>query len=33
VTASVALPAGLQVLTLNEDNPGWNIDTVTFAVQ
>jgi uncharacterized protein involved in high-affinity Fe2+ transport len=33
VTASVALPAGLQVLTLNEDNGGWNIDTATFAVQ
>jgi hypothetical protein len=33
VTATVTLPAGLQVLTLNEDNAGWNIDTATFAVQ
>jgi hypothetical protein len=31
VTASVTLPAGQQVLTLNEDNGGWNIDTVAFT--
>jgi len=31
VTASVTLPAGQQVLTLNEDNAGWNIDNATFA--
>jgi hypothetical protein len=33
VTASVTLPAGLQVLTLDEDSAGWNIDTTAFAVQ
>jgi lysophospholipase L1-like esterase len=33
VTATVTLPAGIQTLTLNEDNAGWNIDTATFAVQ
>ena len=33
VTATVTLPAGLQVLTLNEDNAGWNIDSMTFAAQ
>ena len=33
VTATVTLPAGLQVLTLDEDNGGWNIDYATFAVQ
>jgi Pectate lyase superfamily protein/Carbohydrate binding module (family 6)/F5/8 type C domain/Abnormal spindle-like microcephaly-assoc'd, ASPM-SPD-2-Hydin/Fibronectin type III domain len=32
VTATVTLPAGLQVLTLNEDHAGWNIDTATFAL-
>jgi parallel beta-helix repeat protein len=32
-TATVALPAGLQVLTLNEDNAGWNIDYAAFALQ
>jgi hypothetical protein len=32
-TATVTLPAGLQVLTLNEDNAGWNIDYATFAVE
>jgi uncharacterized protein involved in high-affinity Fe2+ transport len=31
VTASVTLPAGRQVLTLNQDNAGWNINYVTFA--
>jgi hypothetical protein len=33
VTASVTLPAGQQVLTLNEDNGGWNINYVVLAVQ
>ena len=33
VTATVALPAGLQVLILNEDNPGWNIDYAAFELQ
>jgi hypothetical protein len=31
VTATVTLPAGVQTLTLNEDNGGWNIDWMTFA--
>jgi len=31
VTASVTLPAGQQVLTLSEDNGGWNINYMTFA--
>ena len=31
VTASVALPAGQQVLTLNQDNGGWNVNYLTFA--
>jgi len=31
VTATVTLPAGKQVLTLNEDNAGWNIDSAAFA--
>jgi Pro-kumamolisin, activation domain/Carbohydrate binding module (family 6) len=31
VTATVTLPAGVQTLTLNEDNPGWNIDSIAFA--
>ncbi|MFJ2832599.1 RICIN domain-containing protein [Streptomyces sp. NPDC087263] len=31
VTATVALPAGQQVLTLNEDKAGWNIDSLSFA--
>jgi chitodextrinase len=31
VTASVTLPAGTQTLTLNEDNAGWNIDSMAFA--
>jgi hypothetical protein len=30
VTATVTLPAGQQVLTLNEDNAGWNINKATF---
>ena len=31
VTANVTLPAGKQVLTLNEDNGGWNINYLAFA--
>jgi hypothetical protein len=31
VTASVTLPAGLQTLTLNQDNGGWNINFMTFS--
>jgi hypothetical protein len=31
VTASVNLPAGKQTLTLDEDNGGWNINSMTFA--
>jgi len=31
VTANVTLPAGQQVLTLNEDNGGWNINYLLFA--
>jgi hypothetical protein len=31
VTADVALPAGQQTLTLNEDNGGWNVNYLTFA--
>jgi hypothetical protein len=31
VTATVTLPAGTQTLTLNEDNAGWNIDSMAFA--
>jgi hypothetical protein len=31
VTATVTLPAGTQTLTLNEDNAGWNIDSLAFA--
>jgi beta-glucanase (GH16 family) len=30
VTASITLPAGQQVLTVNQDNPGWNINYFTF---
>jgi hypothetical protein len=32
VTATVTLPAGTQVLTLDEDNAGWNIDSMAFAL-
>ena len=32
VTASVTLPAGEQVLVLNEDNGGWNIDSAVFSL-
>jgi hypothetical protein len=31
VTASVTLPAGQQILTLNQDNAGWNINYASFA--
>jgi len=31
VAATVTLPVGTQTLTLNEDAPGWNIDSITFA--
>jgi hypothetical protein len=31
VTASVTLPAGVQTLTVDQDNPGWNIHDMTFA--
>ena len=31
VTASVTLPAGQQVLTLDQDTGGWNINYMTFA--
>jgi F5/8 type C domain/Carbohydrate binding module (family 6) len=31
VTATVALPAGQQTLTINQDNGGWNIHQLTFA--
>jgi hypothetical protein len=31
VTATVTLPAGRQTLTLDQDNAGWNIDSIVFA--
>ncbi len=31
VTASVTLPAGVQTLTVYQDNPGWNIHYLSFA--
>lgn len=31
VTATVTLPAGQQVLTVDQDNSGWNINYMTFA--
>jgi beta-glucanase (GH16 family) len=31
VTATVTLPAGQQTLTANQDNPGWNINYLTFT--
>jgi len=31
VTASVALPAGQQTLTVDQDSAGWNINYLTFA--
>ncbi|WP_433892856.1 discoidin domain-containing protein [Streptomyces sp. CA-111067] len=30
-TATVTLPAGRQVLTVNQDNGGWNLNSLTFA--
>ena len=32
VTPTVTLPAGQQVLTLDEDNGGWNINKATFSL-
>ena len=32
VTATVTLPAGVQTLTLDQDEPGWNINWLSFAV-
>jgi Carbohydrate binding module (family 6)/Malectin domain len=32
VTANATLPAGTQTLTLNQDNAGWNIDSMAFAL-
>lgn len=31
VTATVALPAGLQTLTVNQDNAGWNLNWISFS--
>ncbi|MFG2819144.1 carbohydrate-binding protein [Kitasatospora sp. NPDC048365] len=31
VTTTVVLPAGRQVLTLNQDNGGWNLNQLTFT--
>ncbi|MGD0941757.1 MAG: carbohydrate-binding protein [Terracidiphilus sp.] len=31
VTATVTLPAGVQTLTFNQDNGGWNIDSAAFT--
>src|SRR4029077_12755648 len=31
VTATVNLPAGQQVLTLNQDNGNWNVNYIGFA--
>jgi hypothetical protein len=31
VTASVTLPAGVQTLTVDQDNAGWNLHYITFA--
>jgi len=31
VTATVTLPAGLQTLTVNQDNAGWNINWISFT--
>jgi hypothetical protein len=33
VTATVALSAGTQTLTLNEDAAGWNFDSMAFALK
>ena len=32
VTATVSVPAGIQTLTLAEDNGGWNLNHMTFAL-
>jgi beta-glucanase (GH16 family) len=32
VKATVTLPAGTQTLTVNQDNAGWNIDSMAFAL-
>jgi len=32
VTANVTLPEGRQILTINQDNGGWNINYATFAL-
>jgi hypothetical protein len=31
VTATVTLPAGLQTLTVNQDNAGWNLNWISFT--
>jgi len=31
VTATVTLPAGVQTLTVNQDNAGWNINWISFT--
>jgi hypothetical protein len=31
VTASVTLPAGVQTLTVDQDNGGWNLHSMAFA--
>jgi beta-glucanase (GH16 family) len=31
VSVIITLPAGQQVLTMNQDNPGWNVNLLTFA--
>jgi hypothetical protein len=32
-TATVTLPAGVQTLTVDQDNAGWNIDSLVFALK
>jgi beta-glucanase (GH16 family) len=32
VTAKITLPAGMQTLTVNQDNPGWNLNWFSFAL-
>ena len=31
VTVTVTLPAGQQTLTVDQDNGGWNVHTLTFS--
>jgi len=31
VTATITLPAGQQTLTVNQDNPGWNLNYLSFT--